>query len=151
MKPLMLQVVKPFWSENACFFNFFAILTWLLILGKIPPRRRPRWRSLLVTSQASSSATTYKLYFMLREDQRLSTKGRTFRNTATYQKLRGGVPSTPSPCTTVGVWICVYVRLLINPNQHFMDFQYYCFIRKCEKRFVKLSACKTTDLENSFQ
>ena len=111
---------------------------------------RPRWRSLLVTSQASSSATTYKLYFMLREDQRLSTKGRTFRNTATYQKLRGGVPSTPSPCTTVGVWICLYVRLLINPNQNFMDFPYYRSIRKCEKRFVKLFACKTTVLENSF-
>ena len=87
---------------------------------------------------------------MLREDQRLSTKGRTFRNTATYQKLRGGVPSTPSPCTTVGVWICLYVRLLINPNQNFMDFPYYRSIRKCEKRFVKLFACKTTVLENSF-
>ena len=36
----------------------------------------PRWRSLLVTSQGSSSATTYKLYFILREDQRLSTKGK---------------------------------------------------------------------------
>ena len=31
-----------------------------------------------------------------------------------------------------------------------MDFPYYCSIRKCEKRLVKLSACKTTDLENSF-
>ena len=70
------QVVKPFLSENACIFNFFAILTWFLILGKIHPRRRPRWRSLLVTSQGSSSATTYKLYFILREDQRLSTKGK---------------------------------------------------------------------------
>ena len=28
---------------------------------------------------------------------------KSFRNTATYQKLRGGVPSTPRPCTTVGV------------------------------------------------
>ena len=25
-----------------------------------------------------------------------------------------GVPSTPSPCTTVGVWLCVYVRELKN-------------------------------------
>ena len=77
-------------------------------------------------------------------------KAKWFRNTATYQKLWGGVPSTPSPCTTVGVWICVYVRLLINPNQHFMDLPYYRSIRKCEKRFVKLFACKTTVLENSF-
>ena len=31
-----------------------------------------------------------------------------------------------------------------------MDFPYYRSIRKCEKRFVKLFACKTTVLENSF-
>ena len=47
------------------FFQMFAILTWFLILGKIHPRRRPRWRSLLVTSQASNSANTRKLYFIL--------------------------------------------------------------------------------------
>ena len=47
------------------FFQLFAILTWFLILGKIHPRRRPRWRSLLATSQASNSATTHKLYFIL--------------------------------------------------------------------------------------
>ena len=39
-------------------------------------------------------------------------KVKSFRNTATYQKLRGGVPSTPPSCTTVGVWLCVYVREL---------------------------------------
>ena len=36
-------------------------------------------------------------------------KVKSFRNTATYQKLQGGVTSTP-PCTRVGVWIWVYVR-----------------------------------------
>ena len=77
-------------------------------------------------------------------------KAKSFRNTATYQKLRGGVPSNLSPCTTVGVWICVYVGLLINPNQHFMDFSYSLSIRKCKKRFVKMFACKTSVLENSF-
>ena len=51
--------------KRRLFFQIFAILTWFLILGKIHPRRRPRWRSLLVTSQASSSATTHKLYFIL--------------------------------------------------------------------------------------
>ena len=39
---------------------------------------------------------------------------KSFWNTATYQKLWRGVPSTPpSPlplCSTQGVWICVYVR-----------------------------------------
>ena len=36
---------------------------------------------------------------------------KSFRNTATYQKPGGGVPSTP-PCTTVGaVTLCVRPRL----------------------------------------
>ena len=40
-------------------------------------------------------------------------KVKSFQNTAKYPKLRGGVPSTPPPpCTTVGVWICLYVRWL---------------------------------------
>ena len=42
-------------------------------------------------------------------------KVKSFQNTATYQKLLEGVPVTPSPtptppCTTGGVWICVYAR-----------------------------------------
>ena len=50
----------------------------------------PKWRPFLVTSQASSSVTTRKIDFPL--------KRKSFRNTVTYQKLRGGVPSTtPSP------------------------------------------------------
>ena len=42
-------------------------------------------------------------------------KEKSFQNTAIYQKLRGGVPSTspPPPCTTVGVRIRLYVRGLI--------------------------------------
>ena len=51
-------------------------------------------------------------------------KVKSFRNTATYQKLRGGVPSTPPlpPCTTVGVWIYVYVRGLSKvPSLGCMD------------------------------
>ena len=40
--------------------------------------------------------------------------------------------------------------IVINPNQHFMDFPYYRSIRKREKRFVKMFACETTVLENSF-
>ena len=45
-------------------------------------------------------------------------KVKLFQDTQTYEKwkLREGVPSTPPPpsftvpCTTVGVWICVYVQ-----------------------------------------
>ena len=54
-----------------CYFSckhkklpFLLVLTWFLILGKLP-RWRPRRRSLLVTSQASSSATTHKIYLIL--------------------------------------------------------------------------------------
>ena len=43
---------------------FVTILTWFLILGKIQDRRS-RWRPLLVTSQASSSVTTNKIYLIL--------------------------------------------------------------------------------------
>ena len=45
------------------------------------------------------------------------------------------------------------VRPIVNKSEsafHGFPGPYYCSIRKCEKRLVKLSACKTTDLENSF-
>ena len=51
----------------------------------INQRWRPRWRPLLVTSRASSSATTHKIYLILLRNQRPSTEGKiAFRNTATY-------------------------------------------------------------------
>ena len=36
----------------------------------------PRWRPLLVTSQASSNATTHEIYLICWEDQSLSTEGK---------------------------------------------------------------------------
>ena len=54
-----------------------------------------------------------------REDQMLSTEGKkSFRNSATYQKPKregggGSHQPPPPPCTTMGVWLCVYVRGLI--------------------------------------
>ena len=51
----------------------------------INQRWRPRWRPLLMTSRASSSATTHKIYLILLRNQRPSTEGKiAFRNTATY-------------------------------------------------------------------
>ena len=41
----------------------------------------------------------------------LGLKVKSFWNSATFQKLWGRVPFIPLPCTTVGVWICVYVRV----------------------------------------
>ena len=61
--------------------------------------------------------------------QRLPLKAKSFRNTATYQKIWEGVQSTPPSCTTVGVWICVYVQglraflILLHPNLCLQDFR----------------------------
>ena len=55
--------------------------------------QNPRWQPLLVTSQAFSSSTIHKIYLVLLR----KSKAKSFRNTATYQKLWGGIPSTPSP------------------------------------------------------
>ena len=43
---------------------------------------------------------------LVKEIKSFPLKVKLFRNTAAYQKLRGGAPSThqpPTPCTTVGV------------------------------------------------
>ena len=72
--------------------------------------------------QAAPLPVKYSL--SCREDQSLSDESKTFSKywyTLTYQKYIGGVRSTPPPhhppcttvgydCTTVGVWLCVYVR-----------------------------------------
>ena len=88
---------------------FLAVLTWFLILGKIQDGGQDGdhcwWRH-----RRPAVPQPMKYTSSCQEDQRLSTKVKLFQNTATYQKLRGGVPSTHPPCTTVGVWICVYVR-----------------------------------------
>ena len=39
---------------------------------------------------------------------------KSFRNTVTYQKLRGGVPSTPPPHMYYGRGMSLRVRLSIN-------------------------------------
>ena len=47
------------------------------------------------------------------EDQRLSTKGKIVSKYCNISKtLRRGTIQPPPPRTTVGVWICVYVRRL---------------------------------------
>ena len=56
----------------------------------------PRWQPLLVTSQASSSAITHEIYLILLR-RGFPLEVNSFQNTATYQKLRGGVLPTPPP------------------------------------------------------
>ena len=71
--------------------------------------KNARWLPCLVTSQTFSSATTHKYTSSCREGQRLSTESKI--------EIRGGsINHTPTPpplpphCTTVRVWLCVYVR-----------------------------------------
>ena len=50
----------------------------------------------------------YNIPRLVKKIKRFPLKVKSFQNTATYRKLREGVPSTPPPpCTTVGVWICL--------------------------------------------
>ena len=60
--------------------------------------QKPKWRLLLVTSQASSSTTTPKnILHLVKKIKGFPLKVKSFQNTATYQKLLGEVPSTPPP------------------------------------------------------
>ena len=79
--------------------------------------QNPRWRPLLVTSQASNSSPPIKkIPHQVKKIKGVLLKVKSFRNTATYEKpLKGGrgVPSIPLPCTTVGYELAVYFRGLI--------------------------------------
>ena len=88
--------------------KFLAVLTWFLIFGKIQDgdhcwlRHRP---------PAAPTAIKY----LVKKIKGFSIKVKSFQNTSTHQKLRGGVSLTPPspPRTAVRVWICVDVRGLI--------------------------------------
>ena len=68
---------------------------------------------------------TIKFISSCREDQRLFIKEKSFRNTETYRKLRGGVPSTPLvprwgydfPCT-LGFTLIRHDYLGLNFRSH---------------------------------
>ena len=58
-----------------------------------------------MTSQASSSATSSKnIPNLVKEIKGFPLKVKAFQNTATYQKLRGGVPSSHPPPPLVPRW-----------------------------------------------
>ena len=63
---------------------FLAVLTWFQILGF-----NPRWRSLLVTSQAPSPPATshVNIPYLVEKIKGFPLNVKSFRNTATYQKL----------------------------------------------------------------
>ena len=136
-------MVKPFLSESTCFFNFFstikvnlvakimqiayfvlfffsstkkspflAVLTWFLILGK----------SKMVTIFGDvigplAAPSPIKYTSSCGEYQRLSTEGKIVSKYCNVSKTLGGGSHPPHPLvprSTVGVWICMYVRGLIT-------------------------------------
>ena len=52
----------------------------------------------------------YNIPCLLEKVKGFPLVAKSFRNTATYKKLKGGSIKPPTPCTTVGVRLCVYVR-----------------------------------------
>ena len=103
---------------------FLAVLAWFLLRRKIHDGNQDGDYLLVTSWQASSCAITHKIYLILLRRSKafgFLLKVKWFRNTATYQKLQGGTPSTPPPpCTTVGcggrgVRLCLYVRGLKEP------------------------------------
>ena len=52
---------------------------------------------------------SYNIPHLVKKMKGFPLKVKSFQNTATYRKLREGIPSTPPPpyCTTVEVWICL--------------------------------------------
>ena len=91
-----------------------------------------------MTSHVSSSATINKIPHLVKKIKSFPVKAKSFRNTATYQKLWGGVPSTPSPlsCTMVGLWFCVYVRGLSGSFKIWQGSGWFCM---CLHFFIKAS------------
>ena len=87
--------------------------TWFLIREKIQDGDYVWWRHRQPTTPLPIKYTSS---YSLKKIKGFPLKAKSFRNTATHQKLNGGGggPSNPSPCTTVGLWLCVYVRGLIN-------------------------------------
>ena len=90
---------------------FLAVLTWFLVLGKIQDGYHRYWRH-----RPPAGPPPIKYTSSYREDQRLSTEGNIYRfKILQHIKNSGeGFHQPLPPCTTVGVWICVYVRGLIK-------------------------------------
>ena len=90
---------------------FLAVLTWFLILGKIQDGDHCWWRH-----RPPAAPPPIKYTSSCEEDQRLSTNGKIVSKYCNISKTPGRGSNHPSPpplCTTVGVWICLYVQRLI--------------------------------------
>ena len=91
---------------------FIAILTWFLILGKIQDGGGDGdhvwWRH---RSPAAPPLIKYTSFGG--ENQRISTEGKIvskYCNRSKTLRGEGGHQPPPTTCTTIGVWLCMYVR-----------------------------------------
>ena len=99
-------------------------LTWFLILGKIQDGDYCWWRH-----RPPAAPLPIKYISSCREDQRLSTKGGKKHIKNPSGGGGGEGLSTPS-CTTVGVWICIYVKGLNHPWKICTSFETTYWLQK---------------------
>ena len=87
-----------------------TVFIWFLILGKIQDGDHVWWRQ-----KPPAVLLHIKYISSCREDQELSTEGKIVSKYCNISKNKGvHQPPPPPSCTTVGVWLCVYVRGLMN-------------------------------------
>ena len=85
-------------------------VTWFIILGKIQDGNHVWWRH-----RPPAAPLSIEYASSCQEDERLSTESKTFPIYCNTSKNQGRgfitpLPPPPPPCTTVEVWLCVYVR-----------------------------------------
>ena len=74
------------------------------------PRWRPRWRLLLVTSQAPAAPLPIQYISSFREDQRLSTKGKLVSKCCNTSKTQGGGGGSIHPLLYHGGGMNLHLR-----------------------------------------
>ena len=84
-----------------------TVFTWFLMLDKIQDGGHVWWRH-----RPSAAPPPLKYTSSCREGQRISAEGKIVSKYCNISKSHGGggVLMEPPPCTTVGVWLRVYVR-----------------------------------------
>ena len=89
-----------------------TVLTWFLTFDKIQDGDHVWWRRRPPPAQPPMKYTS-----SCRGDQRLSSEGKMvskYRSISVPKEFHQILPLPPLPCTTVGVWICVFVRGLVR-------------------------------------
>ena len=117
MKWYKVLIYLLFYMSSTKKLPFIANSTWFLILGK---SKVPTIAS-DVTAGLQQGHHPQNVPPLVEKIKGFPLKAKSFRNTATYQKLWGRVPSTPPPppppCTTVrGMDLRVRVRVTLAVN-----------------------------------